>query len=51
MPATDDELDNFIQYMETLEEEDSPMINKPFKQEDLSYAGQDFLHAQLHLDF
>jgi len=40
-PATDDELDEFIVYLESLEKEESAVVNKPIKRESLSYAGQD----------
>ena len=40
-PATDDELDDFIVYLESLEKEESAIVNKPIKRESLSYAGQD----------
>jgi len=40
-PATDDELDEFIVYLESLEKDESAVINKPIKRESLSYAGQD----------
>jgi hypothetical protein len=40
-PATDDELDSFILYLESLEKEDSAIVNKPIKRESLAYAGQD----------
>lgn len=40
-PATDDELDEFIIYMESLEKEESAIVNKPIKRESLAYAGQD----------
>jgi len=40
-PATDDELDEFIVYLESLEKDESAVINKPMKRESLAYAGQD----------
>ena len=40
-PATDDELDEFVVYMESLEKDESAIINKPVKRETLAYAGQD----------
>ncbi|NCU41856.1 MAG: phage portal protein [Candidatus Moranbacteria bacterium] len=40
-PATDDELNDFIIYLESLEKDQSAIINKPFKRETISYAGQD----------
>ena len=40
-PATDDELDEFIVYLESLEKDESAVVNKPIKRESLAYAGQD----------
>lgn len=40
-PATDDELNDFILYLESLQKDESAIINKEFKRETLSYAGQD----------
>lgn len=40
-PATDDELDEFIVYLESLEKDESAVVNKPIKREPLAYAGQD----------
>lgn len=40
-PATDDELDEFIIYLESLEKDESAIVNKPIKRESLAYAGQD----------
>lgn len=40
-PATDDELNDFIIYLESLQKDESAIINKPVKRETLSYAGQD----------
>lgn len=40
-PATDDELNDFIIYLESLQKDESAIINKPFKRETISYAGQD----------
>lgn len=40
-PATDDELDEFVIYLESLEKEESAIVNKPIKRESLAYAGQD----------
>lgn len=40
-PATDDELDEFIIYLESLEKDESAIVNKPIKRETLAYAGQD----------
>lgn len=40
-PATDQELDDFIIYLESLEKDESAIVNKPIKREPLSYAGQD----------
>ena len=40
-PATDDELDEFIVYLESLEKDESAIVNKPIKRESLAYAGQD----------
>jgi len=41
MPAESEELDEFIAYMESLEKDETAIINKPIKREVLSYAGQD----------
>jgi len=40
-PATGEELDDFIVYMESLEKDEDPVVNKPIKVDDLSYAGGD----------
>ena len=40
-PATDDELDEFIIYLESLEKDESAIVNKPIKRESLAYSGQD----------
>lgn len=40
-PSTDDELNDFILYLESLQKDESAIINKPVKRETLSYAGQD----------
>lgn len=40
-PATDDEVDEFIIYLESLEKEESAIVNKPVQRQSLSYAGQD----------
>lgn len=40
-PATDDEVNDFILYLESLEKDESAIINKPIKRESLAYAGQD----------
>ncbi len=40
-PATNDELDEFIIYLESLEKDESAIVNKPIKRESLAYAGQD----------
>lgn len=39
--ATDDELDDFIAYLESLEKDESAVVNKPIKRDSLAYAGQD----------
>jgi SPP1 gp7 family putative phage head morphogenesis protein len=41
MPATGDELDEFMMYVESLDMEDDIMINKPIATTDLSYAGKE----------
>lgn len=40
-PATDDELTDFIIYLESLQKDQSAIINKPVTRETISYAGQD----------
>jgi len=40
-PSTDEELDEFIVYLESLEKDESAIVNKPIKRESLAYAGQD----------
>ena len=40
-PSTDDELNDFILYLESLQKDESAIINKPITRETLSYAGQD----------
>lgn len=40
-PATDDELDEFVIYLESLEKDESAVVNKPIKREMMAYAGQD----------
>jgi hypothetical protein len=40
-PSTDEELDEFIVYLESLEKDESAIVNKPIKRESLAYSGQD----------
>ena len=40
-PSTDDELNDFILYLESLQKDESAIVNKPVTRETLSYAGQD----------
>ena len=40
-PATGEETDDFILYLESLERDEDPIVNKPVKMQDLSYAGGD----------
>ncbi len=40
-PATGEELDDFIIYLESLQRDEDPLVNKPIKMDDLSFAGQD----------
>ncbi len=40
-PATGEELDDFIIYLESLQRDEDPLVNKPIKTEDLSYAGKE----------
>jgi len=44
--ATGEELDDFIVYMESLERDEDPIVNKPIKIDDLSYAG-----GEINLDY
>jgi len=41
IPAQDEEVEAFAQYLENLMREENAIINKPFKMEDLSYTGTD----------
>jgi len=41
LPATDDEVQDFIAYLETLEKDEDAIVNKPISMVDLSYNGQD----------
>lgn len=41
LPASSDELDDLMVYLESLEKDETALINKPIKREILSYAGQD----------
>ena len=45
-PATGEELDDFIIYLESLQRDEDPLVNKPIKTDDLSYAGQ-----EINLDY
>lgn len=48
-PSTNDELDEFIIYMESLEKDESAIINKPLKRESLSYNGHEInLEYMIH---
>jgi SPP1 gp7 family putative phage head morphogenesis protein len=40
-PATGEEIDDFIVYLESLEKDEDPIVNKPVKIDDLSYSGKD----------
>ena len=40
-PATGEELDDFVIYLESLQRDEDPLVNKPIKMDDLSFAGQD----------
>lgn len=40
-PATGEELDDFIIYLESLQRDEDPVVNKPIKLDDLSYAGRE----------
>ncbi len=41
LPATDDELDDLVVYLESLDKEDDVILNKPIAATDMSYAGKD----------
>jgi len=45
-PATGEELDDFVIYLESLQRDEDPLVNKPIKMDDLSYAGQ-----EINLDY
>jgi len=45
-PATGEELDDFIIYLESLQRDEDPIVNKPIKADDLSYAG-----GEINLDY
>jgi hypothetical protein len=48
-PATNDELDEFIIYLESLEKDESAIVNKPIKRESLSYNGHEInLEYMIH---
>jgi len=40
-PATDDEVNDFIIYLESLEKDESAIVNKPIQRQSLSWSGQD----------
>ena len=45
-PATGEELDDLVIYLESLERDEDPIVNKPIKMDDLSYAG-----GEINLDY
>lgn len=45
-PATGEELDDFVIYLESLQRDEDPLVNKPIQMSDLSYAGQ-----EINLDY